>query len=115
MKKIIYLILARGVFNTSCSDDFLDKEPFGELTIEQAGLPENIDALVISAYSILNGQGNDASNAYNSPASNWSFGDVLSDDAYKGGGGTGDQNNIHRMEIFATNPTIRDVEQQMLI
>ena len=112
MKKIIYLILAIGVFNTSCSDDFLDKEPFGELTIEQAGLPENIDALVISAYSILNGQGNDASNAYNSPASNWSFGDVLSDDAYKGGGGTGDQNNIHRMEIFATNPTIRDVEQK---
>lgn len=115
MKKIIYLILAIGVFNTSCSDDFLDKEPFGELTAEQVALPENFDALVISAYSILNGQGNGSSNAFNSPASNWSFGDVLSDDAYKGGGGTGDQNNIHRMEIFSTNPQIIDVEQKWAV
>ncbi|MGS0528450.1 hypothetical protein ACU8V7_27830 [Zobellia nedashkovskayae] len=45
---------------------------------------------MISAYSVLNGQIDDASNAYNSPASNWSFGDVVSDDAYKGGGGTGE-------------------------
>ena len=115
MKNIIYIIFIIGILFTSCSDEFLEIEPNGELTEDQVGAPENIEALVISAYSILNGQGNEASNAYNSPASNWSFGDVLSDDAYKGGGGTGDQNNIHRMEIFVTDPSIKDVEQKWAV
>jgi len=115
MKNYIYIIFIIGVFFTSCSDEFLENEPYGELTEEQVSAPENIESLVISAYSILNGQGNEASNAFNSPASNWSFGDVLSDDAYKGGGGTGDQNQIHRMEIYATDPQIRDVEQKWAV
>ncbi|NKI27601.1 RagB/SusD family nutrient uptake outer membrane protein [Arenibacter sp. 6A1] len=112
MKKIIFALSMLGIFITSCSDEFLEKEPFGELTDQQVVMPENIEPLAISAYSILNGQGNEASNAFNSPASNWSFGDVLSDDAYKGGGGTGDQNQIHRMEIYTTDSQIKDVEQK---
>lgn len=112
MKKIFFTLSIMGILVTSCSDEFLEKDPFGEITEEQTLLPENIEPLVISAYSILNGQGNEASNAFNSPASNWSFGDVLSDDAYKGGGGTGDQNQIHRMEIYSTDSQIIDVEQK---
>ncbi|WP_299799179.1 RagB/SusD family nutrient uptake outer membrane protein [uncultured Maribacter sp.] len=112
MKKIIFILSIMGILVTSCSDEFLEKDPFGEITDEQVLLPENIEPLAISAYSILNGQGNEASNAFNSPASNWSFGDVLSDDAYKGGGGTGDQNQIHRMEIYTTDSQIIDVEQK---
>ena len=115
MKDIIYIVFIIGILFTSCSDEFLETEPYGELTEDQVGAPENIEALIISAYSILNGQGNEASNAFNSPASNWSFGDVLSDDAYKGGGGTGDQNQIHRMEIYTTDPQIRDVEQKWAV
>ncbi|MCK0192071.1 RagB/SusD family nutrient uptake outer membrane protein [Arenibacter sp. F20364] len=111
MKNIIILFALIGLL-ASCSDEFLEKEPFGELTDDQVELPENIESLVISAYSILNGQGNEASNAFNSPASNWSFGDVLSDDAYKGGGGTGDQNQIHRMEIYNIDGQIIDVVQK---
>lgn len=113
MKKIIYLLVAT-LFITSCSDSFLDETPIGELSPDQIMTPENIEGSIISAYSVLNGQIDDASNAYNSPASNWSFGDVLSDDAYKGGGGTGDQNQIHLMEIFATTSTIMDVERKWL-
>ena len=112
MKKIIYIVLITVVFMASCSKEFLEKEPYGEITEEQVSLSENIEGLIISSYSILNGQGNDASNAFNSPASNWSFGDVLSDDAYKGGGGTGDQNQIHRMEIYNIDAQIKDVEQK---
>lgn len=99
---------------SSCSEDFLGESPTGELTEDQIKQLQNIEGLVISTYSALNGQIDDASNAYNSPASNWSFGDVVSDDAYKGGGGTGDQNNIHQMEIFNTNPTILDIERKWL-
>jgi len=108
MKKVIFNLIILGVIFTACSDEFLEKEPFGELTEETVDL----EGLVISAYSILNGQSNNASNAFNSPASNWSFGDVLSDDAYKGGGGTGDQNQIHKMEIYTTDPNIVDVNQK---
>jgi hypothetical protein len=115
MKKIIYIVFFTGIFMTSCSEEFLEKDPYGEITEEQVILAENIEGLIVSSYSILNGQGNEASNAFNSPASNWSFGDVLSDDAYKGGGGTGDQNQIHRMEIYNIDAQIKDVEQKWAV
>lgn len=113
MKKIfiLFICIALG----ACSEDnFLQEEPIGELTPEQTLDPENVEGVIISAYSILNGQIDEATNAFNSPASNWSFGDVLSDDAYKGGGGTGDQNQIHQMEIYNTDPTIIDVQRKWL-
>lgn len=108
--KFLFVTIALGL--ASCSSDFLEKDPYGELTQEQILQEENLEALIIGAYSILNGQIDNASNAFNSPASNWSFGDVVSDDAYKGGGGTGDQNNIHQMEIFTTNPALIDIERK---
>ncbi|MEM6844158.1 MAG: RagB/SusD family nutrient uptake outer membrane protein [Bacteroidota bacterium] len=113
MKKILILFICLEL--GACSEDnFLQEETVGELTPEQALSPENVEGVIISAYSILNGQIDQATNAFNSPASNWSFGDVLSDDAYKGGGGTGDQNQIHQMEIYNTDPTIIDVQRKWL-
>ncbi len=93
---------------------FPERRARGELTPDQTVDPANVEGVVISAYSVLNGQIDEATNAYNSPASNWSFGDVLADDAYKGGGGTGDQNQIHQMEIYNIDPTILDVERKWL-
>lgn len=113
MKKILY-ILAIAILTASCSKSFLAESPVGELSPDQIIKPENVEKAVISAYSVLNGQFDGASNAFNSPASNWSFGDVISDDAYKGGGGTGDQNQIHLMEIFATTPDISDISRKWL-
>lgn len=113
MKKIVYILLVALVL-ASCSESFLEESPIGELTPEQILTLENIEGTVISAYAVLNGQFDEASNAFNSPASNWNFGDVVSDDAYKGGGGTGDQNQIHLMEIFATDPTVMDIERKWL-
>lgn len=106
------LILAIGFQLLSCSDDYLDETTYGEVEPELMTATQNVERAIISTYSILNGQMDGASNAFNSPDSNWSFGDVVSDDAYKGGGGTGDQNNIHQMEIFNTNPTVLDVERK---
>ncbi|MBD3627460.1 RagB/SusD family nutrient uptake outer membrane protein [Cyclobacterium sp.] len=115
MKNTIYILgLLSCLLLASCSEAFLDEEPVGEISPDQILRPENLEGAILSAYSILNGQMDDASSAFNSPASNWNFGDVVSDDAYKGGGGTGDQNQIHQMELFLTNPTIRDVERKWL-
>ena len=113
--RILKLVLVFISISTlSCSDDYLDEVTYGEVAPDEMTNPDNVERAIISAYSVLNGQFDGASNAYNSPASNWSFGDVISDDAYKGGGGTGDQNNIHQMEIFNTNPTTLDIERKWM-
>ncbi|WP_338357526.1 RagB/SusD family nutrient uptake outer membrane protein [Yeosuana marina] len=114
-RTIQYIFILGLVFqNISCSSDYLQETTYGEVPPSEMTKPENVERAIISAYSVLNGQFDGASNAYNSPDSNWSFGDVVSDDAYKGGGGTGDQNNIHQMEIYNTNPTIIDVERKWM-
>jgi len=112
--RLSIIVCCTILFFTACKDTFLNEEPVGELTESQIQDSTNVEGLVTSAYSVLNGQFDNASNAYNSPASNWSFGDVVSDDAYKGGGGTGDQNNIHQMEIFNDNSTTKDIERKWL-
>ncbi|AKD03690.1 RagB/SusD family nutrient uptake outer membrane protein [Pontibacter korlensis] len=108
--KLVFTALV--IFSSSCSDDYLEEMTYGEISPSEMTSPGNVDRAIIAAYSLLNGQYDASSSAFNSPASNWSFGDVVSDDAYKGGGGTGDQNNIHLMEIFNTNPTIIDIERK---
>lgn len=113
MKKLLFIIILPLL--AACSEDkFLEEEPTGELSPSQVLQPENLEGVIISAYSVLNGQIDEATNAYNSPASNWSFGDVVSDDAYKGGGGTGDQNAIHQLEIYNIDPSLLDVGRKWL-
>lgn len=117
--KIKNLIKTASLFSLaamtiSCSEDYLTEVPYGEVSPSEIAKAENVERAIISAYSVLNGQIDGASNAYNSPASNWSFGDVVSDDSYKGGGGTGDQNNIHQMEIFNTAATTIDIKRKWM-
>ncbi|TAM94285.1 MAG: RagB/SusD family nutrient uptake outer membrane protein [Chitinophagaceae bacterium] len=116
MKNILLSIsmLSLLILFNSCSKNFLSQVPVAELSQDQILDSANVEGSVIAAYSVLGGQFNDASNAYNSPASNWSFGDVVSDDCYKGGGGPGDQNGIQLMELFQTNPSVLDVGNKWL-
>ena len=107
MKKIFYFA-ASALMMCSCADSFLSEEPVGEFLPGQVESEENIEGIVTGAYAVLDGYY--ASDAINSGCSNWQFGDVVSDDAYKGGGGTGDQNQIHLLEIFNANPTGIDFE-----
>lgn len=115
MKTMYKIVAFMVIIVLGACDDFLEEVPQGSLSEEQLlASEEGIEALVIAAYSTLNGQIDNASNAFNSPATNWSFGDVVADDAYKGGGGVGDQSNIHLMEIFSTNAGIIDLERKWL-
>lgn len=97
---------------TSCSSSFLNESPSNELSDDQAKEDANIEGVLISAYSVLDGQYDNSSSGLNSGCSNWQFGDVPSDDCYKGGGGTGDQAQIHLMEIFNADPTCKDFERK---
>ncbi|WP_372931806.1 RagB/SusD family nutrient uptake outer membrane protein [Mariniphaga sediminis] len=95
MKKLqfIFLILW-SVFQTSCNKDFLDVPPLGTISDAQLNTPENIEKLIIAAYSSL---GNDH---YTAPNSLWPYGDLRSGDAYKGGAGPTDLGDFHFFETF---------------
>ena len=93
MKKILYItgFLALSLF-ISCSD-FLDNTPRGVLSEEDIVTPETVEGFMNAAYAQL---GNDH---YDSPYSLWPFGNVRSDDAYKGGSGTNDIQDFHFFEV----------------
>ena len=77
-KKYLSLLAACSFLFAGCSD-FLDMNPNGILDEESVSGVEQLDKLVISAYSML---GNDH---YDIPFNLWPYGNVRSDDAYKGG------------------------------
>lgn len=114
IKNTVNVLMLCSLIGVSACGDYLEEVPYGEVAPSEMTKSENIERAIIASYSVLNGQFDGASSAFNSPASNWSFGDAISDDAYKGGGGTGDQNQIHQMEIFNTNSTITDVNRKWL-
>lgn len=84
----------------SCSDDFLENKPQGSLSDGIMNSAEAIDLLVNSAYASLSGFTNEQGDPWVRPTTNWSFGEVRADNAYKGGGGEGDLWDIHAMETF---------------
>jgi len=96
MKKIIItaFIVSGLVFFGSCKKA-LDFTPPGVLSSEDLTSPTAIEGLVTAAYAAI-GNGDMIGPIY----SNWAFGSVRSDDAYKGGGGTGDVGDVDAMEHY---------------
>src|SRR5690606_32125892 len=90
-----------GVFLGICTicacENRLDINPKSTLNDEQLNTPENIENLVIAAYSSL---GND--NYNNKTNGLWPYGDLRSGDAYKGGAGTGDMGEWNLYETFVS-------------
>lgn len=92
-KNILFTIAFAFLLGTTSCNDFLDNEPRGVLSETDVVTPQNVDGFVIAAYAAL---GNDH---YDTPFSLWPYGNVRSDDAYKGGSGTNDIQTFHFFEI----------------
>lgn len=99
MKNIKYSLLLLAALSLASCSDFLNREPDGIYTEKDVNTPENVDKLVIAAYADL---GNDH---YDAPLSLWCWGNVRSDDAYKGGRDESDQQETH---FYETATDIRD-------
>lgn len=100
MKKILYTALV--ITLVSCN--FLDDTPQGIMTQEQA--QSEVEGLVTAAYSAL---GNDH---YDVPFSLWPYGNVRSDDAYKGGSDTPDIQAFHFYETSQNiDPTFAEADK----
>ena len=64
-----YTLALAFIFQSlSCSDDYLEETTYGEVAPAEMTNPENVERAIISAYSVLNGQFDTASNAFNSPS-----------------------------------------------
>lgn len=98
MKKIYNIAVAAAMcLGMAACSDFLDTVPQGQFTEKQLD-DKSADALVASAYAGLEAHFFGNNGAFAGPSTNWIF-DVRSDDAYKGGGGTSMEENIHLLEV----------------
>lgn len=85
----------------SCGSD-LEVAPKSILTQEQVATAENIDALIIAAYSYL---GNDH---YTAPNFLWPTGNLRAGDAHKGGNGPSDIFAYHALSLY--EPLVPEME-----
>jgi tetratricopeptide (TPR) repeat protein len=85
----------------------LDERPQGVVSSEELNTPENIEKMVISAYSTLGNENIHTSNSL------WPWGSLRSGDAYKGGDGVGDNSEWNDYETFVTNRPTNGLTDEM--
>ncbi|MDH3291952.1 MAG: RagB/SusD family nutrient uptake outer membrane protein [Gemmatimonadota bacterium] len=91
-----FLILVTGA--TYACGDFLEGAPQGALDEQTLANQAGVEGTLIAAYRVLdwnNGVGGD----WGTAASNWVWGDVTSDDSYKGSEAS-DQPNVTDLELY---------------
>jgi hypothetical protein len=97
-------MIATVGMNFSCSESFLEVEPQGAASLTSLSNKNGVNALLIGAYSLLDGQG--AGNIGRTSAiSNYVFGGITSGDAVKGtdAGDQPEQSFIEQYTWFAEN------------
>lgn len=93
--KFLTISLTIGILIFSACSKELEYVPTGVLSSSDLTSPTAIEGLVTAAYAAI-GNGDMIGPIY----SNWAYGSVRSDDAYKGGGGTGDVGDVDAMEHY---------------
>jgi len=111
MKKIRFLTVIAVVTGLllmhSCSEDFLEITPNGSLDAQVLGTYEGVDALLIGAYSMLDGVAGNAG-GWGAASSGWVYGSIRGLEANKGTD-SGDQPDINPIQTYtetSTNPYI---------
>ncbi|MDE6860040.1 MAG: RagB/SusD family nutrient uptake outer membrane protein [Duncaniella sp.] len=102
--KNIFSIAIAGLALTACSDDFLENKPQGPLSEGNMNDPQAVDLLVNGAYATFGCRYADSNDPHLFPVTNWSYGEVRADNAYKGGGGETDLWEVHDMETAKIQP-----------
>ena len=102
--KNITLAALISISFSACSDDFLENKPQGTLSEGNMNNPQAVDLLVTSVYATFGCRYADSNDPHWFPVTNWSYGEVRADNAYKGGGGETDAWEIHDMETSKIQP-----------
>jgi len=111
MKKITFklfaLLVAGTVISLSCGKGFLEKTPKGGLDVNALSNKKGVEALLIGAYSVLDGFINGGGiflGGWQSSGTNWVYGSINGGDAHKGTD-AGDQPDINPIEAFTPTAT----------
>ena len=102
---MIVIILAFG-FLYACGDEFLQVDPKGSLAESTLATEDGIEALLIGAYSMLDGSSDQGTGGWEAASSNWVFASIRGMTGNKGTD-SGDQPDINPLQTFseaATNP-----------
>ena len=74
---------------------YLDYQPQGALSLNELATPSSVEGLSTAAYAGI------ANDWWDAPVTSmWEWGSIRSDDAYKGGGGLNDQQQLDKYEQF---------------
>ncbi len=91
----IKIIIAAAIILSMGCKKYLDYKPQGALSASDLSSPEAVDGLATAAYAGI------ANDWWDAPiTSMWEYGSIRSDDAYKGGGDIGDQQQLDKYEQF---------------
>ncbi len=101
MKRIINIIISALVVLMFSCDDFMDTKPLGKLSENQFYTYDGVDGLLTGAYALLDGalSSSEAVESWAGSVTNWVWGSVASDDAYKGSTYS-DQTPINTIELY---------------
>ena len=102
--KNIFTTTLAAITLSACSSDFLENKPQGPLSEANMEDPTAVDLLVNGAYATFGCRYADSNDPHWFPLTNWSYGEVRADNAYKGGGGETDAWEIHDMETAKIQP-----------
>jgi len=103
--KIRYVILFIAIVSCigySCKKNFLDVSPVGTLNPSIMANLQGVQGLLIGAYATLDGYPGNGDGGWGGAISNWSFGGVAADDAYKGST-PDDQPDVVPLEKWTAN------------
>lgn len=100
---VIGLFLLLGI-SYSCKKNFLNIPPVGSLNPSIIANEQGAEGLLIGAYATLDGYPGNGSGGWGAAISNWTFGSIAADDAYKGSI-VGDQPPALPIEIWSVTPT----------
>jgi hypothetical protein len=100
---IVFTTLFLLVGLNGCKKDFLDPKPYNRYSPEQLQSKKGIEGVLTGAYGMLDGQGIAGASGWMVGATSWVYGDVSSDDAYKGTD-AGDQPQMTEIELWASQP-----------
>jgi starch-binding outer membrane protein, SusD/RagB family len=99
---ILSICLLIGVTN-SCKEEFLEVTPNGALDVSVLATADGVDALLIGAYSMLDGVSSQGF-GWEAASSNWVYGSIRGMEANKGTD-AGDQPDINPIQSFSESST----------
>jgi len=106
-KLIIPAFLVLGLLLFACSKSYLDRAALGQVSPAAAANRFGVEALLIGAYSMLDGFDPNfgaTDGSWTASADNWIFGQVCADDSHKGSD-PGDQPDIVPLMTWSENPS----------